>query len=115
MELPYEVQTSNSGGSLLYTGDRSKVSSGDALQRVPIVTLDDYKFDRSIDFISIDVEFAEPSALLEDGEYLLKKDHPLILAEINPFTLKRTSEYTTTEFIVKMQGLGYKCFNLHGA
>jgi FkbM family methyltransferase len=115
MELLYEVQTSNSGGSYLYTDDKNKMPSGHALQRVSVVSLDDYEFERPVNFIKIDVEGAEPLALLEGGKQLLLNERPLILAEINPVALKRTSGYTPTEFIRGMQGLGYKCYSFCGS
>jgi FkbM family methyltransferase len=114
MDLLYEVQTSNSGGAYLFTADAKSLPSGHALQSVPVVTLDEYKFERPIEFIKIDIEGAEPLALLEGGGQLLKKDHPLILAEINPVALLRTSGYTPTDFVQGMQRLGYKCHRLQG-
>jgi FkbM family methyltransferase len=79
-------------------------------QPVLVKTLDSCVPHR-IDFIKIDVEGSE-LLVFRGAERILTTDRPVILVEINPANLLRTSGISATEFGEYVERLGYALFEI---
>jgi FkbM family methyltransferase len=108
--LFYAVKTMASGGSYLVPAETTP-PEGHALSPVEIVALDDLELRRPVAFIKMDIEGAEPLAC-RGAERILRKDRPVILAELNPDLYPRVAGCTPTEFVAEMAGRGYDAYLL---
>lgn len=112
INLFYEIQSMNSGGSFLVE-DMPELPDGHDLLPVDVVSLDQLPMRRPIDFIKMDIEGAEPLAM-RGAEEILARDRPIIMAELNPDIYSVVSKCTPTEFVSEMAGRGYDCYLLQG-
>ena len=76
---------------------------------IKCVRLDDLELDR-IDFVKIDIEGHEPSAI-RGMQRLLTEDSPIILTEINEYWLRRAGS-SAGAYIALLRDLGYDLFEL---
>ena len=76
---------------------------------VKSVKLDNLEFSK-IDFVKIDIEGHEPSAL-RGMQQLLKNDSPMILTEINEYWLNRAGS-SAVQYISLLRSLDYELFKL---
>jgi FkbM family methyltransferase len=90
----WSVHDVNPGGTNLVSSDF--VAPGVTAQPVAVRTLDTCISHR-VDFIKLDVEGSE-LLVFQGAERILAKDRPLILVEINPSNLIRTSSVSAAEF-----------------
>jgi len=98
----------NPGGTHLVLSDFA--SPGIIEQPVLVKTLDSC-VSHSIDFIKIDVEGSE-LLVFEGAERILTNDRPIILIEINPANLLRTSGISATDFGLYVERLGYCLYEI---
>jgi hypothetical protein len=107
LSLVKGAHTLNSGGAYL-------ASPGEALPpdhvsvEVETLRLDDYRFDRPIRFVKLDIEGAEP-LLVRGARELLARDRPLILSEVHAEQLRRVSSSSPQVFVAEVVALGYEC------
>jgi FkbM family methyltransferase len=107
-QVIWSVHDVNPGGTNLVSSDF--VAPGITAQSVAVKTLDTCISHR-VDFVKIDVEGSE--LLVSRGaERILTEDRPLILVEINPSNLMRTSEISATEFGVFFEKLEYGLYEI---
>lgn len=85
--------------------------NGAALERTPVVVLDEVIGDTSVDVMKIDIEGAEPIAL-RGARGLLRRQRPLILCELNPVLLDKVSRTSSEDFISSVESEGYVCHAL---
>jgi len=107
-QVIWDPQDVNPGGTHLTLPDFA--SSGIISQPVLIKTLDSC-VSHSIDFIKIDVEGLE-FLVFKGAERILTKDRPVILIEINPANLLRTSGISAEEFGQYLTTLNYRLFEI---
>jgi FkbM family methyltransferase len=110
--LTFAEETLNSGGAYLLRPGTAALT-GNAQRAVPVVALDDLELPRPIRFVKIDIEGAEPQALL-GARNLLREDRPVILTELHPVQLERASGMSIADFLAQVEALGYKPYDLHG-
>lgn len=80
--------------------------------RVPIITVDSLGLTRC-DLIKIDIEGAEPHALI-GAKATIGRCRPNIVSEINPNQLKHVSSYSSDGYVGLLHSLGYGCYYLDG-
>lgn len=88
MDLISARMTTNSGAAYLRTGD-AVASRTDDVTPVRVIALDRYQTRRPISFIKLDAEGAE-LLVLRGASELITNDRPVILAEINPPSSRRS-------------------------
>jgi FkbM family methyltransferase len=67
-----------------------------------------------IDFVKIDVEGHEPSAL-EGMKPILQKYQPIILSEVNEYWLRSCSRANGKDYVQQLLNLGYEAFKVDGS
>jgi FkbM family methyltransferase len=98
----------NPGGTHLVLSDFA--APGIIAQPVLVKTLDSC-ISHPIDFIKIDVEGSE-LLVFRGAERILTKDRPVILVEINPANLSRTSGISATELGLYVEKLDYCLYEI---
>ncbi|MFI5197729.1 MAG: FkbM family methyltransferase [Thermoanaerobaculia bacterium] len=106
--LPLERGSQCSGGSYI-RAPGAPVPPGHDVLSVSMATLDAEEFPGPVRFLKIDVEGAEP-LVFRGARETLRRDRPVILAEINPTQLGTVSGMTPDAFLREMEGWGYACF-----
>jgi FkbM family methyltransferase len=110
VQLLWSKNTDNPGHSFMMDakgGDkREKELSG---QRILACSLDTLLPDIAPDVIKIDVEGAEPKALIGAKNAIARKK-PVILSELFPEQIERVSSKTCAAFIAMMEEIGYQCY-----
>lgn len=96
------VDTDNPGGSFVSEGALGGMESFP----ISLRTLDSYNFDK-VDFIKIDVEGSEPK-VFAGGAELIRRDMPIIMAEVNDAALRNVSNVSGNEMIRFFVDLGYQ-------
>jgi FkbM family methyltransferase len=86
-----------------------QVSGAEQVQ-LEAVRLDDI-IESSIDFVKLDVEGHEPSAI-RGMLAIISRDKPIILSEINEYWLRSCSHSSAMEYMVLLQSLGYEVFDV---
>ena len=109
-QMVWSVHDVNPGGTNLVSSDF--VAPDTTAQPVAVRTLDACISHR-VDFIKLDVEGSE-LLVLKGAERILAKDRPLILVEINPSNLTRTSGVSATGFGKFVQSLDYCLYDIAG-
>ncbi len=85
-----------------------------AAQIVPSFTLSAMApQDRPVDFVKIDVEGAEHSALIGARD-ILARNHPIILSEFSPGQLQTVSGVSGEEYLCLLTDLGYRLAVIEG-
>ena len=107
-QVIWSVHDINPGGTHLVSPDFA--TSDIIAQAVAVRTLDTC-ISHSVDFVKIDVEGSE-LLVFKGAERILTKDRPVILVEINPSNLMRTSGVSATEFGVYVETLGYGLYEI---
>src|SRR5262249_52483998 len=107
-QMVWSVHDVNPGGTNLVSSDF--VAPDTTAQPVAVRTLDACISHR-VDFIKLDVEGSE-LLVLKGAERILAKDRPLILVEINPSNLTRTSGVSATGFGKFVQSLDYCLYDI---
>lgn len=89
------------------------VGKVDGAKKVTIETVrvDDVIKD-TIDFIKIDIEGHEPSAI-EGMSSLIKSGRPIILSEINEYWLRNCSNSDGNKYVSALMAHGYEIFNVN--
>jgi len=105
-KIRHAPHTTNFGGGHLVHDSATPPNHIDAL--VEMRPLDDFPNERSVRLIKIDVEGAEPRVIQGAGA-LLRRDRPLILAELHNAQLAKVSASSATAFIATMRSNGYAC------
>ncbi len=107
-QVIWSVHDVNPGGTHLVSSD---LAMPDIItQSVIVKTLDSY-ISHHIDFIKIDVEGSE-FLVFKGAQRILSEDRPVILVEINPSNLLRTSAISATEFGLFVEKLGYGLYEI---
>jgi FkbM family methyltransferase len=110
LNLSWGNNTVNPGGSFISgSADNSAPIAGHVSQKIFACKLDDLLPDVAPNIIKIDVEGAEPRALMGAKNAIARKK-PVILSELFPEQLKRVSGKTPVAFISQMEDMGYQCF-----
>jgi FkbM family methyltransferase len=107
-QMIWSVHDANPGGTNLVSSDF--VAPDITAQPVAVKTLDTCISHR-VDFVKIDVEGSE-LLVFRGAERILTEDRPLILVEINPSNLMRTSEISATEFGQFVERLEYGLYEI---
>ena len=107
-QVIWSVHDANPGGTNLVASDF--VAPGITAQPIAVRTLDACISHR-VHFIKLDVEGAE-LLVFKGAERILVKDRPLILVEINPSNLMRTSGVSAAEFGQFVEKWGYGLYGL---
>jgi FkbM family methyltransferase len=107
-QVIWSVHDVNPGGTNLVSPDFA--APGITAQAVAVRTLDSC-ISHHVDFVKIDVEGAE-LLVFKGAERILATDRPLILVEINPSNLIRTSGVSATEFGKFVEKLGYCLYEI---
>ena len=107
-QVIWSVHDVNPGGTHLVSSDFT--TSDIIAQPVAVKTLDAC-IAHCVDFIKIDVEGSE-LLVFQGAERILAKDRPLILVEINPSNLMRTSGVSATEFGRFVERLDYCLYGI---
>ena len=110
--LTFPAETLNSGGAYLLR-DGTAPLTGNRKQEVPLVSLDSLDLRRSVRFIKMDVEGAEPQ-VLRGAARILAQDKPLILSELHPTQLERASGITGDQFLAQIAASGYRAHRMNG-
>ncbi len=110
MQLKWERNTVNPGHSYL-CGSAEENFDPVISAKVLACKLDDLLPDIAPDIIKIDVEGAEPKALM-GARNALKRKHPIILSELYPAQLASVSGITSAAFICQMEEINYCCYEL---
>lgn len=106
--------TNNPGGTWSLANEQlvSLFRNQDAVMiKVPMVTLDEVVGDRRVDVVKIDIEGAEPFAMA-GALQVLRKQRPIIVSEINPNALEMVSNVSAHDYVARLKGQGYRCFEL---
>jgi FkbM family methyltransferase len=107
-QVIWSVHDVNPGGTNLVYSD---VAMPDIMaQSVVVKTLDTCTPHR-VDFIKIDVEGSE-LLVFKGAKRILSEDRPVILVEINPSNLLRTSGISATEFGLFVEKLDYRLYEI---
>jgi FkbM family methyltransferase len=110
LNLSWGNNTINPGNSFISRSSDDNTSVAEhTSQKVLACKLDDLLPDVAPNIIKIDVEGAEPRALLGAKNAIARKK-PVILSELFPEQLKRVSGKTPVAFISQMEDMGYQCF-----
>jgi FkbM family methyltransferase len=107
-QMIWSVHDINPGGTNLVSSDFA--ASGIITQPVAVKTLD-MCITHHVDFVKLDVEGSE-LLVFKGAERVLMKDRPLILVEINPSNLMRTSGVSATEFGMFVEKLEYGLYEI---
>jgi len=107
LSLVRGAHTINSGGAYLASSGEPVPADHVAVE-VETLRLDDYRFDRPIRFVKLDIEGAEP-LLVRGARELLSRDRPLILSEVHAEQLRRVSSSSPEAFVAEVVALGYEC------
>jgi FkbM family methyltransferase len=107
-QVIWSVHDVNPGGTNLVPSDF--VAPGITGQPIAVRTLDTCISHR-VDFIKIDVEGSE-LLVFKGAQRILAQDRPLILVEINPSNLMRTSGVSAAEFGGYVENWGYCLYGL---
>jgi FkbM family methyltransferase len=110
--LTFPTETLNTGGAYILGGGAAALP-GNVEQRVRLVALDDLNMRRPVKFIKIDVEGAEPH-VLRGAQRLIREDRPVILSELHPTQLARSSGTTADAFLQEVKAIGYEARLLDG-
>lgn len=110
--LTCPINTDNPGGSFL--SDKNSAAANHESTPVVAVRLDDLLPDVAPDIIKIDVEGAEPRALL-GARNAIMRSKPVILSELFPAQLINVSGMTAAQYISQMEEFGYGCYLLENA
>jgi len=78
--------------------------------RIEAVRIDDLVTDR-IDFVKIDIEGHEPSAI-EGMRRLIERHRPTIVTEVNEYWLRCGSKSSGREYLELLSSLGYELFDV---
>jgi FkbM family methyltransferase len=103
----------NQGASYLVSGEPAECRTAHEIRRIPVVALDDRRFDRRVSFIKLDVEGAEPLCI-EGGRALLERDRPIVLSEVHPVQLERVCRVSPNRYLGQLRALNYRCFAVTG-
>lgn len=106
LELVSPRATVNWGGAYLRTSC-AEVPSGHDATSVPVIALDDLPIERPVRLIKLDAEGAE-LLVLSGARQLLRRDRPIVLAEINPQQLRAVSNGSSSDLLQFMQQHGYQ-------
>jgi FkbM family methyltransferase len=98
----------NPGGTHLVLSD---LATPDIITQPVLVKTLDSCISHRIDFIKIDVEGSE-LLVFEGAQRILSKDRPVILVEINPSNLIRTSGISAEEFGLFVESLDYLLYEI---
>jgi FkbM family methyltransferase len=107
-QVIWSVDDANPGGTHLVAVNFTM--PGTITQPVIVKTLDSCVNHR-VDFIKIDVEGSE-FLVFKGAQRILAQDRPVILVEINPSNLMRTSEVSVTEFGAFVEEFGYCLYGI---
>jgi FkbM family methyltransferase len=107
-QVIWSVDDINPGGTHLVL---SNVAASDVLAQPALVKSLDSCISHRIDFMKIDVEGSE-LLVLEGARRTLAKDRPIILLEINPSNLMRTSSVSATDFGLFVERLDYFLYEI---
>ena len=111
--LTFPVETLNTGGAYLLRPGTAPLP-GNRTAAVPLVALDDLEIRRPVKLIKMDVEGAEP-LVVRGARRVIAEDRPLILSELHPTQLERTSGVSAAVFLDEMRRLGYRATTIDGA
>jgi FkbM family methyltransferase len=107
-QVIWSLDDANPGGTHLVSFDFTTPNI--IAQPVLVKTLDSCISHR-VDFVKIDVEGAE-LLVFKGAQRILTHDRPVILVEINPSNLMRTSGASATEFGTFVEELGYCLYGI---
>jgi FkbM family methyltransferase len=107
-QMIWSAHDINPGGTNLVSTD---FAAPEIIAQPVLVRTLDSCISHRIDFIKIDVEGAE-LLVFKGAQRMLTKDRPVILVEINPSNLMRTSEISATEFGVFVEQLNYCLYEI---
>jgi FkbM family methyltransferase len=107
-QMIWSVRDDNPGGTNLVSSDF--VAPDITAQSVAVRILDAC-ISHQVDFIKLDVEGSE-LLVFQGAERILAKDRPLILGEINPRNLMRTSGVSAIEFGQFIENSGYWLYEI---
>lgn len=109
--LTYPRETLNSGGAYILR-QGSKPLPGNLTCTVPLVALDEcLDAARRVRLIKMDVEGAEPD-VIRGAATLLARDRPIVLSELHPVQLSRSSSATPQSFLDQLASAGYRAHGL---
>jgi FkbM family methyltransferase len=111
--LTFPVETLNTGGAYVLRPGTAPLP-GNRTAAVPLVALDDLEMRRPVRLIKMDVEGAEP-LVVRGARRVIAEDRPLILSELHPTQLERTSGVSAAVFLDEMRRLGYRATTIDGA
>ena len=110
--LTFPTETLNTGGAYVLPAGAAPLA-GNIERQVPVVALDDLDIRRPVRFIKIDVEGAEPQ-VIRGARRILREDRPVMLSELHPTQLARSSGTTRDEFLAELSAIGYEARLLDG-
>lgn len=105
-------ETPNNGGAFI-SESTNHLPMGHTSHSCESITLDSLSFNKSISFIKIDVEGAEP-LVMEGGSSFFRFHSPLILSEVHKGQLSKVSGCSSKDFLKLMDGYGYNAYRLDG-
>lgn len=107
-QVIWSLDDANPGGTHLVAADLAM--PGTITQPIDVKTLDSCVNHR-VDFIKIDAEGSE-FLVFKGAQRILTQDRPIILSEINPSNLMRTSGVSAAEFGVFAGEVGYCLYEI---
>lgn len=107
-EILYVRDARNQGASYLVQ-QRAVCATPHEIRRVPMVTLDAYRFPGRVSFIKMDIEGAEPLCV-RGGLKLLDRDRPIVLSEVHPLQMKRVAGVSPGDYLAQFALLRYRCW-----
>jgi FkbM family methyltransferase len=113
VRIVHAIDTVNIGGAHISTDpaefDRAEI----ATHMVNTRRLDDYRFNRRIDFIKMDIEGAE-GLVLRGADATLRRDMPVMLVEFNEQQLRKVSNTKSEILATQYRSIGYDLFRFAG-
>ena len=107
-QVIWSVDDANPGGTHLVPSD---FAAPDIIAQPVLVKTLDSCVSHRVDFVKIDVEGAE-LLVFKGAQRVLTKDRPVIIVEINPSNLMRTSGVSATDFGSFVEELGYYLYGI---
>jgi FkbM family methyltransferase len=109
VRIVHAIDTLNIGSAHISTDPAEFERAEIAAHMVNTRRLDDYRFNRRIDFIKMDIEGAE-GLVLQGADATLRRDMPVMLVEFNEQQLRTVSSTKSEILAAQYRSMGYDLF-----
>lgn len=113
VQIVHDIDTINIGGAHISEDAGLLPREGTVCHTVTTRKLDEFQFNRRIDFIKMDVEGAE-GLVVRGAVSTLRRDMPVMLVEFNDSQLRAVSKLSSEALAAEYLALGYRLFKFAG-